>query len=364
MTHSTGYGHGDSAFYVGQTPPQAKPKRTETRPPRSATRTCSATPARTPSTWTSPTPTSSTTAPASSRTRSTPRVTQPNGRPGRSRDNEIFWNNYNYFLPARRQDRLRRARPLGGLTINYPTGVGDGPLRPDDWRSRDNNVFGNFKWGVAAFSDPFVAAAVSEQQPVRRQPMGRDGTDPTQSDFFNDGSGGGNCFSATPRARRSTPGSGEVPLAQIYPPCPRDRTGPGEGPQRSARPPDQPRRSSPGYVTSTPPAPDQEALWVRHAAPAVRGCTPDRRPGTPGTDVRLMAPGGARPPCWRAVGRGGWRGARERRSVPAAARPSPRSRRSSRSRLLLRADQACRDPQRDEVKWMWPPTSSTPTTSS
>ena len=50
MTESVGYGHGDSAFYVGETPAQDKPKWTKLDHNSRPTRTCSATRARTPST--------------------------------------------------------------------------------------------------------------------------------------------------------------------------------------------------------------------------------------------------------------------------------------------------------------------------
>ena len=47
---SEGWGHGDSAYYVGATPFQDEPKKTVLKNP-TPTRTCSATPARTRSTW-------------------------------------------------------------------------------------------------------------------------------------------------------------------------------------------------------------------------------------------------------------------------------------------------------------------------
>ena len=43
ITKSVGYGHGDSAFYIGATPIQKKPKTTPGSITSTATRTCSAT---------------------------------------------------------------------------------------------------------------------------------------------------------------------------------------------------------------------------------------------------------------------------------------------------------------------------------
>ena len=51
--------------------------------------------------------------------------------------------------------------------------------------------------------------------------MGRDGTDPNgEYDFWNDATGGGNCWAANSAGSSFAPGNGSVPLGTIYPACP------------------------------------------------------------------------------------------------------------------------------------------------
>ena len=71
------------------------------------------------------------------------------------KDNNIFWNNFNYFLPNSRSKTVSGGLGVGGATLNYPTGIGVMLFGADGWTVKNNNIFGNFKWGVALFSDPF-----------------------------------------------------------------------------------------------------------------------------------------------------------------------------------------------------------------
>ena len=75
---------------------------------------------------------------------------------------------------SRGQDRLRRPRAdPATATINYPTGVGVVLFGADGWTVKDNKIFGNFKWGAAAFSDPFNDGDdANQEQPDHRQPDG------------------------------------------------------------------------------------------------------------------------------------------------------------------------------------------------
>ena len=51
--------------------------------------------------------------------------------------------------------------------------------------------------------------------------MGRDGADPNgEYDFWNDDSGGGNCWGGNTAGSSFAPGNGTSPLATIYPACP------------------------------------------------------------------------------------------------------------------------------------------------
>src|SRR5882757_2111039 len=119
--------------------------------------------------------------------------------------NDVFWNNYNYFLSA---SKFHTVSPglgkVGSSVVNYPTGVGIVVYGGAGNIVRKNNVFGNYKWGVASFSGPgesFVANVGDDAKNINNQisenSMGRDGSDPNgEFDFWNDATGGGNCWSA------------------------------------------------------------------------------------------------------------------------------------------------------------------------
>jgi parallel beta-helix repeat protein len=143
--------------------------------------------------------------------------------------NDVFWNNYNYFLAGSAFHTVSEGLgELGGLPINYPTGVGIMLYGSDHNVVRGNHVFGNYKWGIASFSGPgesFIANEGNEAKNVNNEivenVMGREGADPNgEFDLWNDYTGGGNCWGANSSNSSFAPGNGKVPLAQIYPVCP------------------------------------------------------------------------------------------------------------------------------------------------
>jgi hypothetical protein len=143
--------------------------------------------------------------------------------------NDVFWNNYNYFLAGSKFKTVSEGLgELGGQTVNYPTGVGIALYGGDGNIVRRNKVFGNYKWGVASFSGPgetFIANEGNDAKNINNQitenTMGREGADPNgEYDFWNDDTGGGNCWSANNLTSTFAPGNGTVPLSSIYPSCP------------------------------------------------------------------------------------------------------------------------------------------------
>jgi parallel beta-helix repeat protein len=143
--------------------------------------------------------------------------------------NDVFWNNYNYFLAGSAFHTTSEGLgELGGQTVNYPTGVGIVLYGGDDNVVRGNRVFGNYKWGIASFSGPgetFVANVGNEAKNVNNEivenVLGREGADPNgEYDIWNDDTGGGNCWGANSVNSTFAPGNGKVPLSQIYPVCP------------------------------------------------------------------------------------------------------------------------------------------------
>lgn len=195
--------------------------------------------------------------------------------------NDVFWNNYDYFLAGASFHTVSGGLgQLAGATVNYPTGVGIVLYGGDDNVVRDNNVFGNYKWGIASFSGPgelFVANvgddAKNMNNEVAENTMGRGGADPNgEFDFWNDDTGGGNCWSANSAGSSYAPGNGSVPIAQIYPSCPQPQVlndqvksiNIGAGLQLHFGKEDDPATIL-GYAGSNPPQ-KQECSWVRRVA--------------------------------------------------------------------------------------------------
>jgi hypothetical protein len=205
--------------------------------------------------------------------------------------NDVFWNNYNYFLS---NSKVRTVSPglgqLAGATVNYPTGVGIVVYGGADNVVRRNEVFGNYKWGIASFSGPgeiFVANEGDDAKSINNQftenALGRDGADPNgEYDFWNDNTGGGNCWGSNGAGATFAPGNGTVPLSQIYPTCPQGEVLADQvhsldieaGLQVNLAKQDDPTTIL-GYATSNP-AQNQQCSWVRRVAahPAFEKFTP------------------------------------------------------------------------------------------
>ena len=222
--------------------------------------------------------------------------------------NNVFWNNYNYFLAASSFKTVSGGLgKLGNITVNYPTGVGIVLYGGDANVVKQNNVFGNYKWGIASFSGPgevYVANQGDEAKNVNNQivenAMGRDGTDPNgEFDFWNDGSGGGNCWGGNTAGASLAPGNGKVPLAKLYPACPQAaveydkvssldaRSRPAAEPCRRKRPENHPRlrRLEPAAepaVLMGPQGPGPSGVRKIHSRRGSRG---GRR-----TDVQMRRP--------------------------------------------------------------------------
>ena len=126
-----GWGHGDSAIYIGETPPQDEAEVDRHRP-RQGLRERARLLRHELEVRRHPRQRgSTTTAPASSRTRSTPSRSSRT-RNGKIRNNDIFWNNFNYFLPkspvktvsgglGRSAARRSTTRPGSAWSCSAPT---------------------------------------------------------------------------------------------------------------------------------------------------------------------------------------------------------------------------------------------------
>ncbi len=195
--------------------------------------------------------------------------------------NDVFWNNYNYFLAASAFQTVSEGLgELGGQTVNYPTGVGIALYGGDGNVVRRNKVFGNYKWGIASFSGPgetFVANEGNDAKNINNQitenTMGREGADPNgEYDFWNDDTGGGNCWSGNNLIATFAPGNGSAPLSSIYPPCPQPHVtndsvksiNTSAGLQVILFETGNPKTIL-GYAGTSPPQ-NQQCTWVRRVA--------------------------------------------------------------------------------------------------
>ena len=270
IVNSEAYGHGDSGIYIGETPPQKPNKRKWTEIANNDIHEnvlgYSGTNSKyvdihendfynngagvVPNTLDS-------------------ELFQPNAN-GKIRNNNIFWNNYNYYLPGSPVQTvsggLGEIPPdLGGGTLQYPTGAGIVMLGSDGWKVTHNQIFGNFKWGVALISNPFNPEALSQNNTISNNEMGMGGTDTNAQDFWNDGSGSGNCFDDNDAGAGTltyglAPGS-TTALSFLYPTCPAPPdagTGVVNGDEK------QVFNDLVPYVTADPPC-KQEETWTKHS---------------------------------------------------------------------------------------------------
>jgi len=196
-------------------------------------------------------------------------------------NNDVFWNNYNYFLAGSAFHTISGGLgQVGGSTVNYPTGVGIVLYGGDHNVVKKNRVFGNYKWGIASFSGPgelYVANegddAINLNNQIVENVLGREGADPNgEYDIWNDASGGGNCWSGNSANSTFAPGNGSKPLALIYPACPQPQLlndqakslEPAAGLQLNLADLSDPKTIL-GYAGSNPPQ-NQQCTWVQRLA--------------------------------------------------------------------------------------------------
>ncbi len=180
--------------------------------------------------------------------------------------NLIFWNNFDYYRKTSPVKTVSGG--VGTQRANYPIGAGVILFGTTDWTVKDNSIFGNFLWGVAAFSDPTNTSgkAINDGNQVMNNKMGSALQDTNGVDFFNDGSGKRTCFQDNGSAATfDAPSS--VPTSQLYPTCP-TTNGTGTTSANS----DQFAKLA-AIVLANPPT-KQESFWHVHKHPARAGIKP------------------------------------------------------------------------------------------
>jgi hypothetical protein len=255
MTYSEGYGHGDSAFYVGQTPTQETPVTTYLDHLTAYENVL-----------------------GYSGTNSkyvdirdseffnngagiVPNTLESEKFPPSSdsviTENLVYWNNFNYFKPD------SKVKPLPAATggFNYPTGTGIVLFGTTNTKVRANMVFGNFMWGIFTVSDPTYAPATNRNNSITYNMMGAAFDDANGVDFMSEGSGSGNCWSNN--SAGATYDTTTVPQPLLYPAC---------GATPPSNTPDVGQLAKIAqYLTQKE---GQEGSWKKHPHPA----RPDRKP--------------------------------------------------------------------------------------
>ena len=192
MSSSEAFYHNDAGFYVGQTPPQTKPKRTTLKNLVA---------------WGNVLGYSGTNSRYVTITKSkffnngvglVPNVLESEKfMPHEDNaivDNDIFWNNFN-FHRGKPPFTVRK----DGTAALVPVGTGILLLGGRGHRIENNRIHGNFLTGVAAIEGILLAenpdAKSLERNVVRDNQFGLGGTDTNGTDLMYDGSGSDNCFS-------------------------------------------------------------------------------------------------------------------------------------------------------------------------
>jgi hypothetical protein len=266
MTQSTAYGNGDSGFYIGGTPFQKKPVWSSVDHDAAYENVLGYSGTN------------------SKYVRITDSMFYNNGAgvapntlasepfqpatDGIIANNKIFWNNFDYYLPGSPVKTVSSGlATLDGVTANYPIGAGVLLFGTTGWKVNNNQIFGNWLWGVGAFSNPLTnVAAINDGNRIINNQMGADGNDLNGTDLFNDGSGKGTCFQGN-GTHPTLVVSSTAPSNVLYPSCPSTAgTGSvtGDATQQALLI---------SIATANPPA-TMNTFWTTHPHITIKGITP------------------------------------------------------------------------------------------
>jgi hypothetical protein len=252
MSDSIGYYTNDAGFYIGQTPPQTRPVRTIVSNVQS---------------WGNVIGFSGTNMRYVTITKSrffnngvgiVPNALDSEKYPPDEsnviRDNDVFWNNFNYFKGA---PFPLRKNATG--EIAYPVGTGVLLFGGRDNLVESNRIFGHYLVGFGALKQILLKArdaADLRGNRVMNNAFGKNGTDRNGRDMFYDGNGSGNCFAGNTGVQATVPEAGGT-----FAPCPFTGENAFDG-------------EAQGRVIGWAIAPDREAQWLKHPHAPVSGITP------------------------------------------------------------------------------------------
>jgi Right handed beta helix region len=252
MENSEASYNSDSGFYIGQTPPQTKPKRSIVRNVRAFGNVLgfSGTNMRyvtiTKSQW------------FNNGTGIVPNALDSEKyAPPKDNvitDNDVFWNNFNYYKGA--PFKLRKQ----ATSTPYPVGVGILLFGGRRNQVTNNRVYGNYLVGIGALQQILLkqtSAADLVGNQVHDNVFGLGGADLNGRELFYDGTGSNNCFGPNVGVQNTTPASGST-----FAPCP--FTG--------ANTPDNAAQTE--AINWSVGDPTHEANWIRHPHAPKAGLTP------------------------------------------------------------------------------------------
>ena len=169
-------------------------------------------------------------------------------------ENDIFWNNFNYYkdAPFPLRDAAKEATP-------YPIGVGVLLFGGRRNVITKNNIYGNYLMGVGALQQLLLQDESAKDligNEVRDNAFGLNGTDLNGRDLFYDGNGSDNCFGPNVGVQVTVPAN-----ASTMVPCPFK----GANTFDSAA-----QTEAVNWALD----PDHEKYWVKHPHAAKPGYTP------------------------------------------------------------------------------------------
>jgi plastocyanin len=268
MSRSEAFENNDAGFYIGQTPPQAKPKRSIVSKVKSHTNVLgfSGTNMRYVTIKDSDF--------YNNGSGIVPNALDSEKFPPPDRNvisgNRIFWNNFNYYAGAPFTIPANGPAGLAG----YPIGVGVLLFGSQNTVVERNQIFGNWLAGFGAIQqvqllleeDPKLKeASVLRGNTIRDNDFGLGGRDLNGRDMFYDGSGTTNCFAGNTTRSPNVPADNST-----FAPCP----GPASNTPSSAAL--QEGLSWVLGVSKSDPA-SFERFWIRHPHAARKGIAPLER---------------------------------------------------------------------------------------
>ena len=268
MSRSEAFDNNDAGFYIGQTPPQSKPKRSIVSKVKAYSNVLgfSGTNMRYVTIKDSDF--------YNNGSGIVPNALESEKFPPPDRNvisgNRIFWNNFNYYAGA--PFTIPASGPAG--LAGYPIGVGVLLFGSQNTVVEKNKIFGNWLAGFGAIQqiqlalqkDPKLQeASILRGNTVRNNDFGLGGSDLNGRDMFYDGSGTGNCFAGNVVRSPNVPADNST-----FAPCP----GPAANTLNSAA--QQEGLSWVLGVNKNDPS-TFEKFWLKHPHSSQKGITPLER---------------------------------------------------------------------------------------